>query len=82
MKIGHWLVKRLASGHLKEIEAEAYDKHKNIIGKRILQLRLRLNEIRKEKEAFLKLRQNQKFCELWIKEKDVEHDINLLNELL
>ena len=43
---------------------------------------MKLSEIGKEKEEYKKLKQTQKVCGCWVREREIEQDINLLKEIL
>ena len=49
---------------------------------KILKLKMKLSEIGKEKEEYKKLKQTQKVCGCWVREREIEQDINLLKEIL
>ena len=57
-------------------------KYRTRIEMQILKLRMKLSEIQKEKDEYKKLRQTQKICGCWVREREIEQDINLLKEIL
>lgn len=57
-------------------------KYRKRIEMKILKLKLALSEIQREKKEHEKMRQNQKICACWVKEREIESDIKLLKELL
>lgn len=57
-------------------------KYRTRIEMQILKLKMKLSEIQKEKEEYKKLRQTQKICGCWVREREIEQDIELLKELL
>lgn len=57
-------------------------KYRTRIEMQILKLKMKLSEIQKEKEEYKKLRQMQKICGCWVREREIEQDIELLKELL
>ena len=57
-------------------------KYRTRIEMQILKLKMKLSEIQKEKEEYKKLRQTQKICGCWVREREIESDIKLLKELL
>lgn len=49
---------------------------------KILKLKMKLSEIGKEKEEYKKLKQTQKVCGCWVREREIEQDIEMLKGLL
>jgi len=57
-------------------------KYRTRIEMQILKLRMKLSEIQKEKDEYKKLRQTQKICGCWVRERKIEQDIEMLKGLL
>ena len=57
-------------------------KYRTRIEMKILKLKMSLLEVSREKEEYKKLKQTQKVCGCWVREREIEQDINLLKEIL
>lgn len=57
-------------------------KYRTRIEMKILKLKMSLSEVSREKEEYKKLKQTQKVCGCWVREREIEQDINLLKEIL